>query len=135
MPARKRRSRERSQRRKNARDDVRRAVSTLYDGNRSKRAHFRDWNAGASRWRLLVDFTVDGARFVVACRADGDVVARLTPREREVVALVGAGESNKAISFRLGISQSTVGVLVWRAASKLGVSSRDDLARVALSKG
>ena len=118
----------------NAHDDIRQAVSSLYDRARSQPVAFDDSSAGRS-WRLLDEFTIGGARFVIACRTDGDAAAMLTPREREVVALAGTGESNKAIGYQLGISASTVGVLLWRAAAKLGVSSRAELLRAILSCG
>jgi DNA-binding NarL/FixJ family response regulator len=53
--------------------------------------------------------------------------ARLSEREELVVAQVVAGLSNKHIASNLGVSPSTVGVLLFRAATKLGVRSRSDL--------
>jgi DNA-binding NarL/FixJ family response regulator len=54
--------------------------------------------------------------------------ARLSEREELVVARAVAGESNKSIAFSLGVAASTVGVLLSRAAAKLGVRSRSELA-------
>ncbi|MFJ3174111.1 response regulator [Streptomyces roseus] len=51
-------------------------------------------------------------------------LAALTPREREVLGLVGAGLSNSAIAERLVLSAATVKTHVHRCMSKLGVSSR-----------
>jgi len=48
----------------------------------------------------------------------------LTPREREVVALVGQGLKNKAIAKRLSISDSTVRHHLTAIFSKLGVADR-----------
>jgi DNA-binding NarL/FixJ family response regulator len=53
--------------------------------------------------------------------------ARLSEREELVVAQVVAGLSNKSIAGNLGVSPSTVGVLLFRAATKLGVRSRSEL--------
>lgn len=111
------------------REEARRAVLALYDRVRSQASTRDACKLEATSWSLLTEFVVDGKRFVVACCPELDATARLTPREREVVALAEAGESNKAISYRLGISQSTVGVLLWRAASKLGVRTRAALVR------
>ncbi|MGW8778506.1 response regulator [Streptomyces sp. NPDC055796] len=51
-------------------------------------------------------------------------LAALTPREREVLGLVGAGLSNTDIAGRLFLSAATVKTHVHRCMSKLGVSSR-----------
>jgi DNA-binding NarL/FixJ family response regulator len=48
----------------------------------------------------------------------------LTPREKEVLALVARGWSNKAIAMELGLGISTVSVYLTHAAAKLGVRSR-----------
>jgi DNA-binding NarL/FixJ family response regulator len=50
--------------------------------------------------------------------------ALLTPREVEVLALVGQGQSNKAIARRLGISAHTVKYHLEAIFAKLGVRSR-----------
>jgi DNA-binding CsgD family transcriptional regulator/tetratricopeptide (TPR) repeat protein len=70
---------------------------------------------------------------------DPDAVAStpfgLTRREQEVLALVAAGMTNKAIAAELFISESTAGVHVSNILGKLGVSSRTKAARVALTQG
>jgi DNA-binding NarL/FixJ family response regulator len=48
----------------------------------------------------------------------------LTPREREVLALLSAGRSTKQIAQELGITRRTLGSHVQHILSKLGVSSR-----------
>ena len=58
-------------------------------------------------------------------------LARLTERERQVVAFLALGRSTKEIAYVLGISDSTTRVLLGRAAARLGVRSRDELVRVA----
>jgi two-component system nitrate/nitrite response regulator NarL len=52
----------------------------------------------------------------------------LTPREREVLALVAAGHPNKTIAHRLGISEHTVKFHVNSIMMKLGAQSRTDAA-------
>lgn len=55
----------------------------------------------------------------------------LTPREREVLALLTAGRTSKAIARALGISHRTVEVHRAHIMHKLGVTSVVELARVA----
>jgi DNA-binding NarL/FixJ family response regulator len=60
---------------------------------------------------------------------------RLTPRERQVIAGVAAGESNREIATRLGLSEITVKHHVSNIFDKLGVSNRAELAAYATSRG
>jgi FixJ family two-component response regulator len=58
--------------------------------------------------------------------------ARLTTREREVLALVVAGFHNREVARELGISARTVEVYKARLMDKLGVERLPDLIRLAL---
>jgi DNA-binding NarL/FixJ family response regulator len=58
----------------------------------------------------------------------------LTPREREVLAEVAAGRTNREIADALYISESTAGVHVSNILGKLGVATRTEAARVALDQ-
>jgi DNA-binding NarL/FixJ family response regulator len=60
---------------------------------------------------------------------------RLTPRERQVVARVATGESNREIATHLGLSEITVKHHVSSIFDKLGVSNRAELAAYATSRG
>jgi FixJ family two-component response regulator len=60
-------------------------------------------------------------------RDSEDVLARLTPREREVCELVAQGLLNKQIADQLGASERTVKLHRARALHKLGVGSIMDL--------
>ncbi|WP_190864123.1 helix-turn-helix transcriptional regulator, partial [Actinomadura sp. RB99] len=51
----------------------------------------------------------------------------LTPREREIVALAGAGLTNRQIAEPLVLSVRTVEGHLYRASAKLGVTGRADL--------
>ena len=62
-------------------------------------------------------------------------LARLTGREREVVALVGEGLSNDAIADRLVVSPSTAKTHVSRAMVKLHVRDRAQLVVLAYESG
>jgi DNA-binding CsgD family transcriptional regulator len=52
---------------------------------------------------------------------------RLSCRERQAMALLALEQTNKEIAFALGISASTVGVLLHRAAQKLQTTTRGEL--------
>jgi DNA-binding NarL/FixJ family response regulator len=73
--------------------------------------------------------------FVAACipgRRPISPVARLSRRQSEVLALLAAGLSEKAIANRLGIGPTTVGKHVERLKEKVGVETRDQLVAYAL---
>jgi len=55
----------------------------------------------------------------------------LTPREREVLALVAAGRTNRQIAETLFISIKTASVHVSNILAKLGVANRGEAAAVA----
>jgi len=59
-----------------------------------------------------------------AARSEGDVFAALSPREREVLALLAEGLGNAQIAARLSISEKTVRNHVSNLFDKLGVWTR-----------
>jgi DNA-binding NarL/FixJ family response regulator len=117
-------------------------------------------HAGASGF-LLKDIDPDGLRQAVRVVAAGDALlsprvtrrlisefatrpprpreatelAVLTGREREVLALVGAGLSNEEIGERLFMSPATAKTHVSRAITKLGVRDRAQLVVLAYQTG
>ncbi|HYH23171.1 MAG TPA: response regulator transcription factor [Azospirillum sp.] len=60
------------------------------------------------------------------------LLARLTPRERQVADLVAAGKPNKVIAFELDLSMKTVEVHRHNVMEKLEVASVADLTRLLL---
>ena len=74
-----------------------------------------------------------GAAVQSAARAAGDDrLARLTPRERQVLDLVVAGKLNKTIADLLGISIKTVELHRANMMTKLGVRNVPELVRLVL---
>ena len=59
----------------------------------------------------------------------------LTPREREILALVGTGRSNAQIAAELFISENTVKTHVGRVFDKLGVHERVQAVIIAYDTG
>ncbi len=76
-----------------------------------------------------------------AVRGEGDSedpagrLARLTPREREVLAGIAAGETSRAIAGRLGLSPRTVETYRESLARKLDIKTVAALTRFALEAG
>ena len=59
----------------------------------------------------------------------------LTPRERQVLELIGQGLSNKRIALELGVSEKTVKTHVGHVLAKLGVTDRTQAALLAVRSG
>ena len=71
------------------------------------------------------------AREQRAARAEVETrLARLSPREREILRRLLAGEANKVVAFALGISPRTVEVYRARLLLKLGAKSMLEVARL-----
>jgi DNA-binding NarL/FixJ family response regulator len=64
---------------------------------------------------------------MIGVRRAGSAFDLLTAREREIVERAMLGSHNKEIAYDLGLSDSTIRVLVSRAAYKLGVRTRREL--------
>jgi DNA-binding CsgD family transcriptional regulator len=67
--------------------------------------------------------------------AAGEPPAALTPREREVLALLAEGASNKAIARALGLSIHTAKFHVASLTEKLGASGRLEAVAIAIRSG
>jgi DNA-binding CsgD family transcriptional regulator len=88
---------------------------------------------------LVGDIEAAARRFRIALAAEAatDPLARfgLTTREREVLALVAAGRSNREIADALYISVKTASVHVTNILRKLGVTNRVQAAAIAHRSG
>jgi two-component system, NarL family, response regulator LiaR len=93
----------------------------------------------AHEGEAIIDPTV-AARLVQALsdrqqESDESPQDHLTRREREVLALIARGRSNKRIAFELGISEKTVKTHVGHLLAKLGVTDRTQAALLAVQEG
>jgi DNA-binding NarL/FixJ family response regulator len=92
----------------------------------------------AHRGEAVIDPSV-AARLVRTLSDDGARPAPdlevLTRREREVLALIARGRSNKRIALELGISEKTVKTHVGHLLAKLGVADRTQAALLAVERG
>jgi len=119
---------------------------TTYDGDEDI---FRAMHAGA-RGYLLKDAPQEdlfkairaihaGQRYlsppVGAKLAESQISRGLTERERQILRLLAAGQTNKEISAKTGISESTVKTHVASIIDKLGVKSRTEAALIAEKRG
>ena len=118
-----------------ARDALRRAVRAVERARRKMRREdaavaVSQWKGLVSaRWTLIDHFESDGKRYVLARRNDVEMsgLEQLTLRERQALAYAALGHRNLMIAYEMGISPSTVGVLLHRAARKLGATTRQEL--------
>jgi DNA-binding NarL/FixJ family response regulator len=89
----------------------------------------------AAEGEALIDPAV-AARLVDSLVEDrGGEKPELTPREQEVLDLIGRGFANKRIALELGIAEKTVKTHVGHVLAKLGVSDRTQAALYAARAG
>jgi DNA-binding CsgD family transcriptional regulator len=87
------------------------------------------WDLVEGRRWLVDSFQKGGRRYYVACESAPGFSAPtpLSPKERRVVALLGAGQSEKSARNDLAAGTSTVSTLLTKTLAKLGMRSRTDL--------
>ena len=78
-------------------------------------------------------FSSDKRRSTVTSREPGE--SELTEREAETLKLIALGETNKEIARRFDVSVKTVETFKARAASKIGLKTRADIVRYAVTHG
>ena len=118
-----------------ARELLRRAVVSLEQSRGPLRSTNPDKSLAmrkalvGGRWSLIDQVDLDNRRYIVA--RENEPVApgpeSLTPREKQILGYAKLGHHNKLIAYELGIADSTVRVLLARAAGKIGVRTRDEL--------
>ncbi|MER7606177.1 response regulator transcription factor [Nocardioides sp. NPDC127503] len=86
------------------------------------------------RDEVFIDAAVAGS-LTKRLRGPGHGVGALSPRERDVLVLVGRGLSNHAIAERLSISERTARTHVSKILTKLDLSTRTQAALVAVREG
>jgi DNA-binding NarL/FixJ family response regulator len=100
----------------------------------------------ASRLEMLraIDVVLNGRRYLepevaaLMAQADGaetDLLARLSPRERQIVAMVVKGQTSQHIGEQLRLSSKTVDTYRSRLMAKLGVCDVTALVRFAIRSG
>ena len=91
---------------------------------------------GARPLRRALDDLARRARIGTAEEhGDGEILAGLTGREREVLRLIAAGRSNREIASVLFIAPKTASVHVSNILGKLGAASRTEAAAIAHREG
>ena len=122
------------------------AVADAYHAMRQPRPYREPLSPEAAAGEIRADVAAGrldptAARAVLEVAGHGGRTTRspgqsgLTPREREVLALLAVGETNKGIARRLGISAKTVGNHVEHIYAKLGVGNRAGAALIAMQQG
>jgi DNA-binding NarL/FixJ family response regulator len=116
-------------------------VLTAYDYPQYADAALRLGAAGFVLKTAPIAELLDAIRRVAAgglafsVRPGGPAVARLSPREHDVVRLVAAGRTNDEIGADLGIGSKTVETHLARLFDRLAVASRTELAMRAVREG
>lgn len=87
---------------------------------------------GAEPWAERVRRALRAAGDAGPIEAAPDLAGKLTPQELQVVRLAAAGLSNREIGEQLYLSPRTAGYHLYKAYPKLGVASRNELARLGL---
>lgn len=87
---------------------------------------------GAEPWSERVRRELRAAGDAGHVEAAPDLAGRLTPQELQVVRLAAAGLSNREIGEQLYLSPRTAGYHLYKAYPKLGVASRNELAKLGL---
>ena len=106
-----------------------RAVLSRHAAPQEIRAAVRAAAAGLASWPAgLAGAVLDGK-----ARDGGD--GTLTPREREILTLLGEGLVNKEIAVRLGISEHTVKTHLAAIYEKLDASNRAEAVATGLRRG
>jgi DNA-binding CsgD family transcriptional regulator len=83
----------------------------------------------------IIALAISQHQGVTRSESDQSILETLTPREREIFAMLPAGLSNKELGHKLGIASGTVKIHVERILNKLGVKDRTQAAVRAVELG
>jgi DNA-binding CsgD family transcriptional regulator len=87
----------------------------------------------AVRLAMFVESWRQGEALELAVPAGGGLAGVLTAREREILELVGRGETDRSVAHRLGLSPRTIEWSRQRIQTRLGVRTRAELVALARS--
>lgn len=87
------------------------------------------------RGEAALDPALTDQVFAAVRRQERGKAEEFSAREREILALVAAGEDNRTIAARLFLAEKTVGNRLSEIFQKLQVSNRTQAARVAIQRG
>lgn len=119
-----------------ARTQVRYAALLLQNGTAAERAQAHELLTQAQATAEALDLTaLRAAITLLLTTATAPALSGLTPREVEVLRLIAAGHSTKAMAATLMISVPTVERHITHIYEKLGVSSRAEATAYALRQG
>jgi DNA-binding CsgD family transcriptional regulator len=121
-------------------DDRDAAAGVASEALRAARELGSDWLVAeleslAARARLRLLGPAEPVAAGAAANGAEDEPFGLTPRERQVLALVARGATNREIGIELHMAEKTASVHVSRILAKLDVRSRTEAAAVALRQG
>lgn len=94
----------------------------LGDNPRHPRLRLQDW-------QIVEELSILSTRYILLRSTPKDGPDSLTARELDALRRACTGASNKQIGYEMGISTSTVGVLLSRASRKLHAKGRHELVR------
>jgi len=113
-------------------DEVERAIAQLVVD------HEAPGDVGTPRWRLIQRTLriIERTALVggVAC-PNNHTSTQLTPREREVIAMLAEGMRNQEVAERLSLSPLTVRTYIERSMQKLGARTRTHAVALAIVSG
>ena len=96
----------------------------MEDAVTGARTRFKPAKLPHGKWRVVAEFEEAGNRYVLLVDTSPTPLSSLTKRELDVLTRAAKGAATKTIASDLGLSPSTVRVLVARVCAKLGATSR-----------
>ncbi len=111
------------------------AIVRVLDGDSVVSPEMMTKLVSAFRNRPAADSAAAPLERLPELREEGGALQSLSPREREILALIARGNSNKLIARELDIAETTVKIHVQHILRKLNVSTRVHAAVLAVAAG